>query len=141
MHFHYARLITLKMWYFISNCWFLFQNHTFAYSFWLILFPKLMYILLYTLIWLQILLATLFHTITKPDRIHFNNLRFFWFLFQISSSDSLVILLKKQEVFINYISFLIFSRICELQVRVYEWDDEIYLKNFALRRVSELSFI
>ena len=50
-------------------------------------------IVIFTFILIKILLAKLFQTITEPDRIHFNNLRFFWFLckllgLQICSSDS-----------------------------------------------------
>ena len=44
----------------------------------------------FMLIWLKILFATPFQTTAKPDKIYFNNLRFFWIFFQIPSSDSLV---------------------------------------------------
>ena len=66
----------------------LFQNLEYA-RFRLIWFIILMKIVLFTLICLQILLAAIFQTITKPDRIYFKKLCFFRILIQNIRSDSL----------------------------------------------------
>ena len=76
-----------------------------------------MQIILFTLIWLKILLATHVQTVTKPDRIYFDHFCFFWLLFQKFIPDCLEEIgnfIKNKCI--RHIGFLIFNCLASYRV-------------------------